>query len=280
MKKVVLLLAVVAMIIAPVIGFCQLTTQGRDQLSLINSGIYYQNGVVKQLQDKILYLSSLKEEFKDLNRLDSVSKILNTEGLSVVQNKRMEEVSFLIKKFDTENPNIEECLLTEEEKLSILKDRKYKITLNACLNDNIPVEMGNIEKWRRNRASNVIEKSSKAMLALAEVDHKIWLLKESEKQQFSNEKGEYTLLLENRSANNARKFSITAETTGETNTYILEPGESLVISVLPQKYFCDITDLFNFKTSKENFANIGVNSKCYVKGKVYSGFFIAPQYLR
>lgn len=280
MKKLVLLLAVVAMIIAPAIGFGQLTTQDRDQLSLINSGIYYQSGVVKQLQDKVLYVGSLKEEFKDLNHLDSISKILNTEGLSVTQRERMEKVSFFIKKFETENPNIEECLLVEEEKLSILKDRKYKITLNACLNDNIPVEMGNIEKWRRNRASNVIEKSSKARLISAEVDHKVWLLKESEKNQVSSEKGTYTLLIENRSANNARKFSITGETTGETNTYVLEPGESLVISVLPQKYFCDITDLFNFKTSKENFANIGVNSKCYVKGKSYSGFFIAPQYLR
>ena len=116
MKKLFIFLAVVAMIIAPAIGFGQITKQDYEQLRIIEGGITTKKLNVKQLQEKILYISLLEREIRDLKLVDS------TGVLTPKQTERLEDCLFAREKFLIENPYLKEKLAEEIHKLEVLEE--------------------------------------------------------------------------------------------------------------------------------------------------------------
>lgn len=273
MKKLFIFLAVVAMIIAPAIGFGQITQQDLEQLKIIRSGINTKKVVIKNLQEKILYISLLEDEINDLKLVnDSVG------NLTPKQQKRLEDCLFAREKFLIENPYLKEKLAEEIHKLEVLEEKAEAIKMYAATNDDTPEEPGYFQGRRlkkglelKDQSLNIKEKESKVNF-----NNRVRELA-LEKLEGSINESPFTMLLVNYSKLNDRQFILINEATGESTSYCLKPGEIKELKVLPGKYFCDIQDMASGKTRKGNYANVGIKTH-YIEGKEVNAFFYAPKY--
>lgn len=272
MKKLFIFLAVVAMIIAPAIGFGQLTRQDHEQLRIIEGGITTKKLNVKQLQEKVTYLSLLEDEINNLQLVDSVGT------LTKKQEKRLEDCLFAREKFLIENPYLKEKLAEETLKLEVLEEKKEKIKMYAATNDDTPEEPGYFQGRRlkkglelKDQSLNIKEKESKVNF-----NNRVRKLA-LEKLEGSINESPFTMLLVNYSKLNDRQFILINEATGESTSYCLKPGEIKELKVLPGKYFCDIQDMASGKTRKGNYANVGIKTH-YIEGKEVNAFFYAQKY--
>lgn len=273
MKKLVIFLAVVAMIIAPVVGFCQLTTQDRDQLRIIEGGINTKKEIVRQLQEKILYLSLLEGEINNLKLVNSVGT------LTKEQTKRLDYCLFKFEKFSIENPYLKEKLAEETHKLEMLEEKKETIKIYAATNNNTPEEPGYFQGRRlkkdlelKDLSLDVKEKESKINFNNRVRDLTL------KKLEGSINESPFTLLLVNYSKVNDRQFVLRNTATEEITSYCLKPGEIMELKVLPGDYSCDIADMVSGKIRKGNFANVGIKTHV-IEGKEVNGYFYAPKYL-
>lgn len=270
MKKLFIFLAVVAMMIAPAIGFGQITQQDLEQLKIIRSGINTKKVVIKNLQEKILYISLLEDEINDLKLVnDSVG------NLTPKQQKRLEDCLFAREKFLIENPYLKEKLAEEIHKLEVLEEKAEAIKMYAATNDDTPEEPGYFQGRRlkkglelKDQSLNIKEKESKVNF-----NNRVRELA-LEKLEGSINESPFTMLLVNYSKLNDRQFILINEATGESTSYCLKPGEIKELKVLPGKYFCDIQDMASGKTRKGNYANVGIKTH-YIEGKEVNAFFYA-----
>lgn len=273
MKKLFIFLAVVAMMIAPAIGFGQITQQDLEQLKIIRSGINTKKVVIKNLQEKILYISLLEDEINDLKLVnDSVG------NLTPKQQKRLEDCLFAREKFLIENPYLKEKLAEEIHKLEVLEEKAEAIKMYAATNDDTPEEPGYFQGRRlkkglelKDQSLNIKEKESKVNF-----NNRVRELA-LEKLEGSINESPFTMLLVNYSKLNDRQFILINEATGESTSYCLKPGEIKELKVLPGEYFCDIQDMASGKTRKGNYANVGIKTH-YIEGKEVNAFFYAPKY--
>lgn len=272
MKKLFIFLAVVAMIIAPAIGFGQITQQDLEQLKIIRSGINTKKVVIKNLQEKILYISLLEREIRDLKLVDSIGV------LTPKQTERRDDCLFAREKFLIENPYLKEKLAEEIHKLEVLEEKAEAIKMYAATNDDTPEEPGYFQGRRlkkslelKDQSLNIKEKESKVNF-----NNRVRELA-LEKLEGSINESPFTMLLVNYSKLNDRQFILINEATGESTSYCLKPGEIKELKVLPGKYFCDIQDMASGKTRKGNYANVGIKTH-YIEGKEVNAFFYAPKY--
>ncbi len=272
MKRLLIFLAVVAMIIVPAISFGQLTKQDYEQLRIIEGGITTKKLNVKQLQEKVSYLSLLEDEINNLQLVDSVGT------LTKKQEKRLEDCLFAREKFLIENPYLKEKLAEETLKLEVLEEKKEKIKMYAATNNDIPEEPGYYQGRRlkrgmelKNLSLNIKEKESKVNF-----NNRVRELA-LKKLEGSVDDPPFVMLLVNYSKTNDRQFVLKSEITDETTSYCLKPGETLELRVLPGKYFCDITDMTSGKVIRGNFAKVGIRTH-FIENKEVNAYFYAPKY--
>lgn len=272
MKKLFIFLAVVAMIITPALSYGQLTQQNRDQLRIIESGINSKKNLIKQLQAKILYISSLKEEINNLQLVDSLGE------LNKKQKKRLDDCLVQFSKCLIEDPYLEERLEEETLKLEILKEKAEEIKMYAATNNKVPEEPGYYQGKRLKKGFELREYS----LRVQELESKVSFNNKVreltlKKLEGDTQEAPFTLLLVNYSKINNRHFLLKNSITGEETSYVLESNQTLELKVFPGDYYCDITDMSSGRKLKNNFAKVSIKTHV-IDGKECNAFFYAPKY--
>lgn len=279
MRKVMFLL-VIAIIFAASAVFGQLTLQDEEQINILKSQIYQQKVILAKAQNKlkelktlemtVISIDSLVKEYEDATSLSGVERRILARNKS---NRLQAKTKIL--EIKMENPNLEQKIADEQSKLDELQAQKEQILARATGNQGTPVEVGMREQKLRNRGFEVKTKD-------ADVNYKIKLQEEALRRlsgkatPTDSVNGPYTILLINYSNVNARSFTVKG--IEGTRAYILEPNQTMVISALPQMYYCDIVDIVSSNARYNNFAEVGLQTK-YAKGIKASAIFYAPKYL-
>jgi len=165
MKKLFIFLAVVAMIIAPAIGFGQITRQIRN-LEHPVIFIYQQEGVVKKLQKEHRYKSADYSEIEEKNsKLDSVlysliaSLIIKTEREIEKYNSTQESIKIILATDSLAKVNNLEGLsdfemMNNKKKLDeyrkiVLEYEEELVSLKNDLKD-VKLKLDNVKKQKEN----------------------------------------------------------------------------------------------------------------------------------
>lgn len=279
MKKIVLFLAVVAMIIAPAISMSQsffgvrISDQKESQLNLSKDAINKQVIVVEKIRKAILTANSIKEEVADLRGVDSIS------GISDAQKKRLSMLCYNLEEINLKYPNIEKLIFKEQHLLDSLTDRSQKLIMDE-VNDDDPSKYMSKKDYKAFKRYIEIKKG---LNELKKQENETAYQEAIQKAKLSKlNSNSFTLVLSNESKTSSRKFVLRGENTKndiEERSFTLKPGEILVVTdVYPQKYFCDI-----FEGSKAKYNNhtvVGIEKNKYYNGEYYNGGFIAEEVLQ
>lgn len=274
MKKLTILLAVVAMIIAPAISMSQslfgvrISDQKESQLNLSKDAINKQTIVVEKIRNAILTANSIKEEVADLIGVDSIS------GISDAQKKRLFMLRYNLEEINLKYPNIEKLIFKEQHLLDSLINRSKKLIMDE-INEDGPSK--NISKKDYNAYLRHI-KVRKELNELEKQENEIAYKKAVQEASLSRlNSNSFTLVLSNESKMCSRKFVLRG-IEGE-KSFTLKPGEILVVvNIYPQKYFCDIFE--GSKAKYNNYSTVGIEKNKYYNGEYYNGGFVAEKELQ
>ena len=281
MKKIIFLL--IATVIA-VNLFTQLSIQDDEQLSILNRQIPQQRLVVNKLQNKVLEGIKMKENYQRVQKqLASLDSLNQKDGLNDQEARQFKTLSIQIQKakdrlleFEFKNGDLDGLLEAEKAQLNSLINRKREIVDRATLNKETPKEVSVREKNLRDRGFAVKNSES-------DLNYKIRLQEETVKRLTSatvasdDNLGSYTICLVNYSKSAKRIFTVRGME--GTRSFEVAPDTSILISAIPQLYYCDITDLNNGNTTKNAYATVGLSIQ-KIDGKKCSAFFYALEYLR
>ncbi|MCX6795528.1 MAG: hypothetical protein NT165_02255 [Candidatus Falkowbacteria bacterium] len=284
MKKIIIL-AIVAMIIAPAVAFCQLTIQDNEQISILNNQIREQRIKVKKAQDKIVEVVGLNSSTRQLKAQINSLNLKNAEldadsnliGLTLKETRdlakmeaQLQENQKKFQKLDFDSTSAVENFNDEDFQLNQLVAQKKLILSRATTNTDTPTEVGFREKTLRYNGLDVKEKTGDLNYKQELQSEALKLLKKEK-----TDSTVYQVLLKNESKTHERSFTLKG--VEGNRSFVLAPNSSMVVSVLPQQYLCDIVDLSNRRCIVGQKITVGLQMHS-IDGKNYSGWAVAPTF--
>ncbi|MFZ4648545.1 MAG: hypothetical protein ACOYMB_02795 [Patescibacteria group bacterium] len=262
----------------------QTTMQTNEQITILDRQIYQQRVLVNKLQDKVL---EINKQTLTVERLKSNvvlwDSINNATGLTPAEYRLRKSLQSDLKKaeaklatFDLKDQNLYSNLEAESNRLTALINRKRVIIDEVTLNKEVPTEVGVREANRRLRSDFVNKTVHKTEFEIKVQEEALKRLTSNTSVTTNDSLGAFTILLVNYSKYAKRIFSVSGKE--GKRSYEVLPGKSILISALPQLYFCDIRDIETGNIKRGNYAEVSLQTS-QIDGKKCSNYFIAEEYL-
>ncbi len=284
MKKMIFLAILIAFVSFNGFNQSAMTPQEASRLEILNSQIREQKIAVEKAKKELLRIGTLDSLVAFLK--DTIIGCSLVDDLTVKEKRSCEIFKSKLVNAKKEltslrasNPDPGNKFASEQDILNTLIVQRQKLLSDVTSNDT-PERL-------RDRNLKLYQNGFTARSQKEDLDYRSKLREESLKRlngsttasatsdSASAKNAPFTMVLKNYSKINHREFKLRG-VDGEV-AYILKPGETKIINVLPQKYYCDIKDIETGNYRNNNYAVVDLKTR-EIDGVKCSAYFYAPEW--